>query len=426
MDPCPATLALAGHALHDLCQRGTLSLQWRLKLELCSQAQREELYRLIRPAGVNVHVFISRDRVLNELLSLLEPRYENVLVCLLCQLGMAEYVLPRTEIVQGNLSVLARTAAEGGHLELVKALLEKSHQQSRDCHYVLIGAATGGHLHIMLYLLQHHRSALLVCFEDGQMPLSVALEGAAIYGRLEMVELLLAEGASAVETAMWAAASRGQLETTRLLLSRMSNVTVKNDIAWITHPEAVRLILSRLRLRISKATDAPLMLKNAAAAGDYELFSQLATTLGVEPRRIGYMGQAVGQGGNLDILRATLPGTGRTYHTHVIEGACEMGHLPMLQYMLEQGSFNSLGKALQKAAARGRLPCLELLLRSRGWATKTLSAALQQAVAAGRLEAARLLLAAGATVTDAMRNSVGADYPEVRALLGYPGGSLHC
>ncbi len=116
---------------------------------------------------------------------------------------------------------------------------------------LLIAAAKDGHIGMIRTLLKEETIA-----KEELLP---ALDMAASEGKLEVVQLLLAEGADANgkdkhdRTPLMAAAIKGQLETAQLLLAKgadtnardLDGATALMDAAWGANPQMVKLLLQK-------------------------------------------------------------------------------------------------------------------------------------------------------------------------------------
>jgi len=103
-----------------------------------------------------------------------------------------------------------RNAAYGGHIEIVKLMIEKD---ATDFDYAMISATTGGHEKIVKLMIEKGAT-------DFNNSLIKAVEG----GNIEIVKLLI-EGATDLDYPLVSAADAGNIEIVKLLIEKGADVS---------------------------------------------------------------------------------------------------------------------------------------------------------------------------------------------------------
>lgn len=126
-----------------------------------------------------------------------------------------------------------RNAAEGGHTELVKSLLDKG---AYNYDQAMARAAYGGHIDIVELMLQ-----------KGATSYNLAMSAAAFGGHMDIINLMLKLGANDYNRTMDNAAFRGHMEIVKLMLDRGANNYNQTmaDAALGGYTDIVRLMLER-------------------------------------------------------------------------------------------------------------------------------------------------------------------------------------
>ena len=307
------TLSSIPWTLEDLKKRATIVLKWIAEENHCSLAQLiiDSDVRLTQP----------------KLLLLVEGAAKKGNVHLI------KTILGSKDIVQPILDSGLQSAAGGGHLDVVKRLLQEKADVNAAAapgsggRTALQAAAGGGHLDVVERLLQEKTDVNAAAGSGSRTALQAAAEG----GHLDVVERLLQEKAnvnaaaarSGGRTALQAAAGGGHLDVVERLLQEKANV-------------------------------------NAAAAG----YGGRAAL------------QAAAEGGHLDVVerllqeKANVNAAADAYHGRTaLQAAAGGGHLDVVERLLQEkanvnaaAAAQSGGKtALQAAAEGGHLNVVERL-----------------------------------------------------------------
>ena len=148
--------------------------------------------------------------------------------------GHIEIVKLMLEKGANNYNLSMENAAYGGHMEIVKLMLEKG---ANDYNRAMEAAALSGHMEIVRLML-----------EKGANYYDWAMETAAGNGHIEIVRLMLEKGANDYNSAMSEAAYRGQIEIVRLMLEKGANNynEAMENAAWSHHDNIVTLLRSYL------------------------------------------------------------------------------------------------------------------------------------------------------------------------------------
>lgn len=324
------------------------------------------------------------------------------------QLLLAESIHGRTAL---------QTAAGGGHLEVVKLLLETGANVNisavddyRRRTYDAVGETNSSDAAQLL--LASNLSGL------------TALQAAARGGHLEVVQLLVEKGAKinttiyySGRTAFQAAASGGNMGVIRFLLEKGARINARPAIdygrtalqaaAGKGHLEAVLFLLER-----GSDINAP----GATGKGRTAL-------------------QAAAEGGHLELVKLLLEKganinapPAKSYGRTALQAAAGAGHLEAVQLLLEKGAnvnttITQYGRtALQATAEHGHLDIVKLLLANRADINQPAAGlsgltALQAAAGNGHLETVLLLLQSGADL-----NAPGSESHGFNALQAAAGG----
>ncbi|VUC25161.1 unnamed protein product [Clonostachys rosea] len=237
---------------------------------------------------------------------------------------------------------------------------------------------------------------------------SVALQGAAGGGHLEVVNLLLAAEADATSAdALQAAAGGGHLEVVNRLLDSGADVNAAaalRSAAGGGHLEVVnRLLDAEARVNIvSSARGGLTALQAAAAHGHLEVVNRLLdATADINPAAAL---QSAARGGHLEVVDRLLDAEA---YTDVVSGAwgcltalkaaAGCGHLEVVNRLLDAKANINPATALHSAAGGGHLRIVNRLLDAGADANATADAwggltALQTAAACGHLEVVNRLI----------------------------------
>jgi Ankyrin repeats (3 copies) len=99
-------------------------------------------------------------------------------------------------------------AAKGGHMEIVKLMIEKG---ATDFNQAIADAAYGGHIEIVKFMI-----------EKGATSFDWAMRNAAYGGYMEIVKLMIEKGATDFDTAMNIAARGGYMEIVKFMIEKGS------------------------------------------------------------------------------------------------------------------------------------------------------------------------------------------------------------
>ncbi|KAJ7269760.1 ankyrin repeat-containing domain protein [Mycena rebaudengoi] len=324
-----------------------------------------------------------------------------------------------------------QTAAFGGHVAMVRLLLEKG--ANIDLHNAefataLYIASRKGHVEVVRLLLD--RGAVMTSQEES----GVLFEIATLSFRdltpehVEIVRLLLAAGADTNEedgTLLWAASSNGNVEIVRLLLENGAELdahdkkhgTALHGAAKGSHAEVVRLLLERGADPNARAKQrASTALQAAARRGNIEavrLLLEKGADINAQGGRYGSAlhGASSLFQGDVEFVRFLLQ-NGADINAHderhgtVLRAASCTGHVEIVHLLLENGAEldahdKKHGTALDGAAERGEVEVVRLLLE-RGAdisaPAEQTSTPLQAATWWGNIEVVRLLLEKGADI----------------------------
>ena len=153
-------------------------------------------------------------------------------------------------------------AARGGHLDIVKLMLEKGADNKYN--WAMLNAANGGHIDIVKFILEkgaNNYNHTMVCaangghidivklmLEKGANHYNKAMENAANGGHIDIINLMLEKGAYSYNSAMVCAARRGYLDIVKLMLEKGANNydEAKKTAAKHGHIDIVNLLLSKI------------------------------------------------------------------------------------------------------------------------------------------------------------------------------------
>jgi ankyrin repeat protein len=144
-------------------------------------------------------------------------------------------------------------AAEGGHMEIVKLMIEKGATEFNSAMY---NAARGGHMEIVKLMI-----------EKGATEFNWAMGDAAKGGHMEIVKLMIEKGATDFDSAMRNAARGGNMEIVKLMIEKGAThfITAMRNAAGEGHMEIVKLMIEK------GATDFDSAMRNAALGGHIEI-----------------------------------------------------------------------------------------------------------------------------------------------------------
>ncbi|MBR5889488.1 MAG: ankyrin repeat domain-containing protein [Akkermansia sp.] len=312
-------------------------------------------------------------------------------------------------------------SAEGGHVELVKKLLE----QGADPSWGLEPAVVGGSVSVFNLLLEQGCTAgeqeLAAAAEAGSVeivklllnpeselwyPLSLAVRA----GRMHVVKLLLEHGAKA-EHVLDEAVETGNVEMVKLLLEKGSYPYgfvlehAMSSASWRGYDEIVLLLLE-------KGAPASEALPGVAGRGDWKMVRLLLE-----------------HGAHAD---AGMPSSAEHGHEQIVKlllekgadansgipDAAEHGQVKIVKLLLEAGAYADNG--ISEAAAYGHGEVVRLLLEHGADAGKGLVSAAEF----GQVEMVRFLLAHGASPESALIPAVEKGYVEIVEMLHHAGARL--
>jgi Ankyrin repeats (3 copies) len=148
-------------------------------------------------------------------------------------------------------------AAYGGHMEIVKLMIEKG---STDFNWAMGFASEAGHMEIVKLMI-----------EKGATDFNTAMEYAAGGGNMEIVKLMIEKGATNFNWAMKNAANGGHMEIVKLMIDKGAtnfNWAMKNA-ANGGHMEIVKLMIDK------GAIDFDQSMADAAKGGHMEIVKYL-------------------------------------------------------------------------------------------------------------------------------------------------------
>ncbi|KAJ5902812.1 hypothetical protein N7495_003340 [Penicillium taxi] len=337
-----------------------------------------------------------------------------------------------------------QTAAEGGHLEVVQALLAakadvNASPARSDGRTALRAAAGGGHLEVVQVLLAAKAD---VNASPADYYGRTALQAAAGGGHLEVVQALLAAKADVNasptifggRTALQAAAGGGHLEVVQALLAAKADVnaspaghdgrTALQAAAGGGHLEVVQVLLAaKADVNASPAYYYGRTALQAAAGGGHlevvqVLLAAKADVNASPARSDGRTAlRAAAEGGHLEVVQVLLAAKADvnaspadTYCRTALQAAAGGGHLEVVQALLAAKADVNASPAghdgrtaLQAAAGGGHLEVVQVLLAAKADVNASPAGhdgrtALQAAAGGGHLEVVQALLAAKADV----------------------------
>jgi serine/threonine-protein phosphatase 6 regulatory ankyrin repeat subunit B len=344
-------------------------------------------------------------------------------------------------------------ASAGGHVNIVKALLEKRADVEASNHsraVALSYASEKGHAEIVQMLLAAG-AQVNVKNADGMTPLSLA----ATNGHVKVAESLLEEGADLKaranngDTALSLAASHGHVEMVKSLLkwgdgTRPEDLNADGALTVAArggHAEIVKLLIPKtggVRLRNCGPTERRLAL--AVLRGDLKAVKETTERSGsVECRTEAgdsplELASALG---NKEIVKHLLSKganvhTRRDGETTALMAAAKNGHTDVVAQLISAGAdVNAADKdgmtVLALAAAKGQSESVKLLLSKSCQVTAKSGSgvtALHAAARAGHTEVVRLLISGGSDVNaadnegaTALMDAAAAGHLEVARLL---------
>jgi ankyrin repeat protein/Tfp pilus assembly protein PilF len=252
-----------------------------------------------------------------------------------------------------------REAAKGGHLEVVKFLLDQADDVgetpgSTDCITALQEASEAGHPKVVQLLLNNYSG-------------KTTLQAASKRGHLEIVQYMLDRGADVNEaaarfdgrTALQAASEAGRISVVKLLLKHHANVN--DNPADYSGKTALQAAAGNGYLEV-----AQLLLEHGADV------NAKAATYGKSRTAL----QAASEGGHLEVVQLLLErgaevnaeGPMYSFGRTALQAASAGGHLKVVRLLLEQGVKNNaevwrIGRTALQLASDGRhLKVVSLLL----------------------------------------------------------------
>ena len=250
---------------------------------------------------------------------------------------------------------LVHLAAENGHLEVVRLLIEKGadataedDDKSTPLHY----AAENGHLEVVRLLIEKGADATAANVYKST-PLHF---GGAENGHLEVVRLLIEKGADATAeegdktTPLHYAAESGHLEVVRLLIEKGADATAENyGKKTPLHYAAENGHLEVVRLLIEKGADA--------TAEDDDKSTPL---------------HYAAENGHLEVVRFLIEKGADATAANVVKWtplhyAAENGHLEVVRFLIEKGADATAANVvkwtpLHLAGRNGQLEVVRLLI----------------------------------------------------------------
>ncbi|KAJ7059432.1 hypothetical protein C8F01DRAFT_1370371 [Mycena amicta] len=338
----------------------------------------------------------------------------------------------------GDYGNALQAASDGGHLDVVRLLLEHGADVNmQGGHYgnALQAASHSGHLDVVRLLLEHGADVNMQGGHYGN-----ALQAASHSGHLDVVRLLLEHGADVnaqgghygnalrrhYGNALQAASAGGHLDVVRLLLEHGADVNAQGGLYGNAlqaasaggHLDVVRLLLEHGADVNMQGGHYGNALQAASAGGHLDLVRLLlehGADVNMQGGDYGNALQAALARGHLDLVRLLLE-HGADVNAqggldgNALQAASEAGHLEIVRLMLEHGAdvnaqapgaFCDDINALQAASAGGHLDVVRLLLEHSADVNMQGGLhgnALQAASARGHLDIVRLLLEHGADV----------------------------
>ena len=260
-------------------------------------------------------------------------------------------------------------AAGGGHLKVVRLLLDHGVDVEATGGTALQGAASGGYLKIIRLLLENGAD---VNVGEGSV-----LQEAASYGRLEIVRLMVENGADIngkggyCKSPLQEAASGGHLEVVEFLLDHGADLEVKEgQVVSAFHMAAFGGHLEVIKVLLENGSDVKVQgrtaLPAAASRGHLKVVRLLLENGADVNAGGGYCGTAVQEaasGGHLEVVKLLLDHRANVnaeegYGRPAVQEAAFGGHLEVVKLLLEHGADVEADRgygasALQQAASSG-------------------------------------------------------------------------
>ncbi|KAL8732018.1 MAG: hypothetical protein Q9181_004084 [Wetmoreana brouardii] len=373
---------------------------------------------------------------------------------------LIEISLGSEKVSQNVLDLGLQAAAGGGHVEVVKRLLQANADVNADARdrdkTALQAAAGGGHIEVVERLLQEKAKVNTAPGFGSRTALQVAAEG----GYLDVVECLLqanadvnADARDSDKTALQAAAGGGYIEVVERLLQEKAEVNAASGFGSRTalqaaaaggHIEVVkRLLQEKAKVNAAPGFGSRTALQAAAKGGYLDVVESLLQANADVNTAPGYNGktvlQAAAEGGHLDVVERLLQAKAEVNATAsnryngrtALQAAAEGGYLDVVESLLQANAdvnaapgYN--GKTtLQAAAEGGHLEVVERLLQAKAEVNAAPAGrgigrtALQAAAENGHVEVVERLLQAKAKVNAAPASEGGSTALQAAAAGGY-------
>ncbi|XP_071090384.1 uncharacterized protein [Haliotis cracherodii] len=301
------------------------------------------------------------------------------------------------------------SACKGGHVEIVKLLVENGLDVSQSDYgdRALESACEGGHVEIVELLLENGLDVSLS--DDYDTALEIACEG----GHVEIVKLLVENGLDVSHygyTALLSACKGGHVEIVKLLVENGLDVSQSDygDRALESaceggHVEIVELLLEN-GLDVSLSDDYDTALEIACEGGHVEIVKLLVEN-GLDVSLSDYYDTALEiacKGGHVEIVKLLVEnGLDVSHYGYTaLWGACEGGHVEIVKLLVEKGLDVSHGcTALWRACGGGHVEIVKLLVENGLDVSHYDDTALWMACKGGHMEIVKLLLENGLDVS---------------------------
>lgn len=287
----------------------------------------------------------------------------------------------------------AVTAYRSGRAGDASALQQAADSDGRLLIPYLMGAAEGGHLELVKKLL-----------ELGVDP-DWGLEPAAAGGSVDVFNLLQKQGSIAGERELNAAAEAGCVEIVSQLLKSES------ELGYLMHLAVSAGQIEVAKLLLEHGAKAEYALDDAVETGNVEMV-KLLLEKGYYPCIMEYIMTSAARGGHDEIVRLLLEKGGSA--SEALSGAASAGNMGMVQQLLEHGAHPDAG--MDAAAGNGHEKIVKLLLEKGA----SPNHGILEAASGGHGEIVCLLLEHGADSGLGLSIAAGDGHVEmVRLLLAY-------